>query len=62
MTIREMPQRDHEAVPSEELQTLLKQQKRERLKAAARELATSTPEEQAAFLEHLERRPWSTRE
>ena len=49
-------------VPNAEIQALLQQQKRERLKAAAKLLATSTPEEQAAFLENIERRPWSTQE
>ena len=46
----------------EDMQEVLKRQKRERLKAAARELASSTPEEQAAFLEHVHSKPWSPRE
>jgi RecA-family ATPase len=41
-------------VQLEEIQTLLAKQKRERLKAAAQALATSTKEEQQVFLANVQ--------
>jgi hypothetical protein len=49
-------------VQLEEIQVLLAKQKRERLKAAAQALATSTEEEQRVFLENVQSRPWSSRD
>ncbi len=45
-------------VQLEEIQALLQKQKRERLKAAAQALATSTEEEAQVFLANVQSRPW----
>jgi hypothetical protein len=45
-----------------EVQALLQKQKRQRLKAAAEALFTSTEEEERVFLENVARRPWSPRD
>ncbi len=42
------------------LNQILLQHRRENLKRLARELADSTEEERAVFMENLQRRPWST--
>ena len=42
------------------LNQILLQHRRENLKRLARELADSTEEERTAFMENLQRRPWST--
>jgi hypothetical protein len=43
------------------LNQVLEQHRRETLKRLARELADSTEQERAAFMENLQRTPWSTR-
>jgi hypothetical protein len=43
------------------LQRILEQHRRENLKKLARELADSTEEERAAFMENIQRTPWSAR-
>ncbi len=43
------------------LQSILEQHRRENLKRLARELGESTEEERAAFMENVQRNPWSIR-
>ncbi len=43
------------------LQGILEQHRRENLKRLARELGESTEEERAAFMENVQRNPWSSR-
>ena len=63
MSVKEQLREKIEKMSEAELEWLnqiLLQHRRENLKRLARELADSTEEERAAFMENLQRSPWST--
>ena len=63
MSVKEQLREKIEKMSEAELEWLnqiLLQHRRENLKRLARELADSTEEERTAFMENLQRRPWST--